>query len=372
MFPEIISQLWDFLEFSQSNVTRQKQESKKSRFPALFLIFFSFFQDKGVRAKRFFVYCYEVTPDFVKNFKYLKKDGNGEFCVDYMEAAFDQETKRGEFFVEFADPVYDNHLVDRFEAQGAKGAYAVTFQNNDGDKSAINALACVLTLQDKTGSKASRGASSLLADARKKQVEDAKQEELLSKEFSEKKAAAVQESLEKVNGNVKDVKDVVHSCEVKLESQSVEIVEMKQDVKSQGVVMNDIKNGFCNVIPDLQSKNTDLEKEVAHHITQRNIQEGKTAAQTRKVNEKDAEILALHKREEANLKKIEQLEKDSDVCRAVENLKEMLQLIREEQAFARAERADNARCAADNARCAEYLVSMIDQVEERAAKRPRV
>jgi hypothetical protein len=90
------------------------------------------------------------------------------------------------------------------------------------------------------------------------------------------------------------------------------------------------------------------------------------------VNEKDAEISALHKREEANLKKIEQLEKDTDVCRAVENLKEMLQLVREEQVFARAERADNARCAADNARSAEYLASMINQEEERAAKRPRV
>jgi len=79
----------------------------------------------------------------------------------------------------------------------------------------------------------------------------------------------------------------------------------------------------------------------------------------------EAEITTLRKQEEANLKKIEQLEKDTDVCRAVENLKEMLQLVREEQAFARAERADNARCA-------EYLASMIDQAEERAAKRPRV
>ena len=246
-----------------------------------------------MRAKRFFVYCYEVTPDFVKNFKYPKKDGNGEFRVDYMEAAFDQETKRGEFFVEFVDSVYDNHLVDRFEAQGAKGAYAVTFQNNDGDKSAINALACVLTLQDKTGSKASRGVSSLLADAREKQVEDAKQEELLLKEVSEKDAAAIKKSLEDVNGNFKEVKDGVHSCEVKLESCEVGIVEMKHDVKSHGVVMGDIKNGLCNVIPDLQSKNADLEKEVKLQKSLRDTTEGKLGHKTRLINQQDAYITRL-------------------------------------------------------------------------------
>ena len=53
-----------------------------------------------MRAKRFFVYCYDVTPDFVEKFKYPKKDGKDEFLVNYMEAAFDQEAKRGEFFVD--------------------------------------------------------------------------------------------------------------------------------------------------------------------------------------------------------------------------------------------------------------------------------
>lgn len=323
--------------------------------------------------KRFFVSCFDVTPDFASTFEFRKSDEKDVNPIVCMEAAFNREAMCGEFFIEFKYAVKDVDFIECLQNQEAKGVNVFTFPNDDGE-TASDAIVRVLTLQCKTGLQVARGKRPEKLNKRVdiKQKEAAKEEELLSKEFSEKKAAAVQESLEKVNGNVKDVKDVVHSCEVKLESQSVEIVEMKQDVKSQGVVMNDIKNGFCNVIPDLQSKNTDLEKEVAHHITQRNIQEGKTAAQTRKVNEKDAEILALHKREEANLKKIEQLEKDSDVCRAVENLKEMLQLIREEQAFARAERADNTRCAADNASTAAYLASMIDQAEERAAKRPRV
>jgi hypothetical protein len=274
-----------------------------------------------------------------------------------MEAAFDMHAKRGEFFVEFEKPVNDTNVVECFEAQGAKGVQAITFQKDNG-KSAINALACVLTLQDKTGSKASRGTSGLLADARDKQVEDAKQEELLSKETNEKLAAVYKLSVDAQNVKLDGIGSSVQSCEA-------EIVEVRNEVHSHAVVMEDIKHGVCDIIPELQAKNANLVKEVTHHILQRDIQEAKTATQTRKVNEKDAEISALHKREEAHLKKIEQLEKDSDVSKAVENLKEMLQLVREEQAFARAERADNARCA-------EYLASMINQEEERAAKRPRV
>jgi hypothetical protein len=198
----------------------------------------------------------------------------------------------------------------------------------------------------------------LLADARDKQVEDAKQEELLSKETNEKLAAVYKLSVDAQNVKLDGIGSSVQSCEA-------EIVEVRNEVHSHAVVMEDIKHGVCDIIPELQAKNANLVKEVTHHILQRDIQEAKTATQTRKVNEKDAEISALHKREEAHLKKIEQLEKDSDVSKAVENLKEMLQLVREEQAFARAERADNARCA-------EYLASMINQEEERAAKRPRV
>jgi hypothetical protein len=206
-----------------------------------------------------------------------------------MEGAFDLGAKRGEFFIEFEQSVNDTNVVECFEALGAKSVQAITFQRNDKDKSAINALACVLTLQDKTGSKASRGASSLLADAREKQVEDAKQEELASKEGNEKLEAAFKKSLE----DFKEVKDGMHSCEVKLESCEVGIVEMKHDVKSHGVVMEDIKHGVCNVIPDLQSKNADLEKEVKLQKSLRDTTEGKLGHKTRLINQQDAYITQL-------------------------------------------------------------------------------
>lgn len=334
-----------------------------------------------MRAQRFFVYCYDVVPEFVENFKYLKKDGKDEFRVNYMEAAFDTLVKRGEFFVEFEKPVNDTNVVECFEAQGAKGAQAITFQHNDGGVSAINALASVLTLQDKTGSKASRGSSDLLSKARIKQVEDAKQKELLNRECHEKESAAIQKSLEDVNGNVKGVMDSVQSHKVELESHGAKL-------DSQGVVMEDIKHGVCDIIPELQAKNANLEKEVAHHILQRDIQEGKTAVQTRKVNEKEAEILALRKREEAllkreeahlkreegYLKRIKELEDNLEVSKSLENVKQIAQLaledrafLKDELAFARSERAVSRQSAMANDEA-----EIIEEEEERAAKRPRV
>jgi len=312
------------------------------------------------------VSCFDVTPDFVSKFRYQKKDDEGEFLVKYMEAAFAKDAMSGEFFVEFEKPVNDTNVVECFQEQDAKGINIFTFPN-DKSESASDALLRIMTLQDKTGLKISRGTCSetLTNQVKDKQAKAAEQEEMGSKEFDEKTAAALNMKLEDVNGNVKGVMD-------SMQSHGVELVSHGAKLDSQGVIMEDIKHGVCDIIPELQAKNANLVKEVTHHILQRDIQEAKTATQTRKVNEKDAEISALHKREEAHLKKIEQLEKDSDVSKAVENLKEMLQLVREEQAFARAERADNARCAADNARSAEYLASMIDQAEERAAKRPRV
>ena len=364
-------------------MTFQKREQRSPPVPGHILtIFLFFFQEKRVRVRKYFLYCYEVTPDFAKQFKFPKCDEGGEFRIRSMEAAFDKETQRGEFYIEFVDPVYDDNLIECFEAQGAKGVQTITFQYNDGSESAINALACVLTMQDKTGSKVTRGVSSLLKDARDKQVKDAKQEELLSKEVSEKDAAAIKKSLEDVNGNFKEVKDGVHSCEVKLESCEVGIVEMKHDVKSHGVVMGDIKNGLCNVIPDYQIENKNLKADLKHQKWLCDVQESKTAAQTTKVNKLKAEISSFHvredaslKREEAYLKRIKELEDILEVRKTIENAKQIAQLaqedrafLKEELAFARSERAASRQFAVDS----EEAVILEENEEERATKRPRV
>lgn len=319
------------------------------------------------------MYCYEVVPDFVKAFKYLRKDGKDEVGVNYMEAAFDLEAKRGEFFIEFEKQVNDTDVVECFEAQGAKGAQAITFQK-DNSVSAANALASVLTLQDKTGSKASRGSSDLLAKARAKQVEDAKQEELRNREFNEKESAAIQKSLEDVNGNVKGVMDSVQSHGVELVSHGAKLESHGAKLDSQGVVMEDIKHGFCNVIPDYQLENKNLKEALKHQTRLCDVQEAKTAAQTTVVNKQKVEILSLRareeaqlKREEAYLKRIKELEDSLEVSKSIENVKQIEAFLKEELAFARSERAASRQSAMANDEA-----EIIKEEEERAAKRPRV
>jgi len=346
----------NFLESDGVDKVRDHLPSLGSKIfptPRPFSDIFLFFQANSVKMSRYFIACFNVTPDFATNFKFQKSKGQGEFGIKYMEAVFNKEAESGEFFIEFEDYVWEHKLIESFQSQGAGQVTTITFANNDGGDSAANALVRILKSQKKTQDVSHRGTCplALLTKVKAKQAEAERRDLLDSAEFKEKSDAAMKESLA---------------------AQVVKLEGIDNKVQSQAIVMEDIKHGVCDIIPELQAKNANLVKEVTHHILQRDIQEAKTATQTRKVNEKDAEISALHKREEAHLKKIEQLEKDSDVSKAVENLKEMLQLVREEQAFARAERADNARCAADNARSAEYLASMIDQAEERAAKRPRV
>ena len=315
-------------------------------------------------------------------FEYQQSNEKDVNPIVYMEAAFNKEAMCGEFFIEFKTAVNDTDLVESFQTQQAKGVNVFTFPNDQG-VTAADAILRVLNLQDKTGFKAARGKrpEKLAEKVESKQKEAAKEEELANKEFGGKEAAAIKNSLEGVDENVKEVKDVVHSCEVKLESQSVEFVEMKQEVKSHGVVMGDIKNSLCNVIPDYQIENKNLKAELKHQKWLCDVQESKTAAQTTKVNRLKAEVSSFHvredaslKREEAYLKRIKELEDNLDVRKTIENARQVAQLahedrafLKEELAFARSERAACRQSAMER----DEAVILEENEEERAAKRQR-
>jgi hypothetical protein len=156
------------------------------------------------------------------------------------------------------------------------------------------------------------------------------------------------------------------------------MIKLENSMQSQVVKLDDIQNGMCNVIPDYQNEITKLKEELAYQIFQRNSQEGKTAAQTRVVNQqkdviaaRDTEIVTLHKREDLLLKRVQELERDLDVCKAVENLKQMTQLAQEERAFARSERVEFKQAISEVRESTETLASVISHEQERAAKRHR-
>jgi hypothetical protein len=342
-----------------------------------------FFQEEPIKVKRFFVSCFDVTPDFASTFEFRKSDEKDVNPIVSMEAAFNREAMCGEFFIEFKYAVKDIDLIECLQNQEAKGVNVFTFPNDDGE-TASDAIVRVLTLQCKTGLQVARGKRPDKLNKRVdiKQKEAAKEEELANKEFGRKEAAAIKNSLEGVDVNVKEVKDVVHSCEVKLESQGVEFVEMKQEVKSHGVVMGDIKNGLCNVIPDYQIENKNLKAELKHQKWLCDVQESKTAAQTTKVNRLKVEVSSFHvredaslKREEAYLKRIKELEDNLDVRKTIENARQVSQLaqedrafLKEELAFARSERAASRQSAMEH----DEAVILEENEEEHAAKRQRV
>lgn len=142
-------------------------------------------------------------------------------------------------------------------------------------------------------------------------------------------------------------------------------------------------------IPDFQEQIKQLEKEVEYHKNQRDIQEGKTAAQTARLNKqkevvtsRDDEIAALRKREEAHvnreedlLARIKEVENALRVSKlisnSVEKLMELTQLAHEERVFARAERAELRQSIAEVQESAKTLGDMLSAEEERAAKRAR-
>lgn len=326
--------------------------------------------------------CFNVTPEFAVSFKFQKSKGKGEFCIKYMEAAFDKEMGSGEFFLEFVEKVREHKLAQSFQAQGAGQVTTITFAHNDGESSASDALLRVLATQEATNIKYARGSRPQGLVDKLKEIQTAAaavKEKTVDQEFNEKYAAALALSVKDVTTNVKVVKEEVQSQGVKLQALGNDMQSQNVKLETQAVNIVDIKQGVCSVIPELQERIKQLEKEVEYHKTQRDSQEGKTAVQTGRVNKlkevvaaKDVELSALHKREEGLLGRIKELEATLQVCKAIEQLRDMTHLAQEERVFARTERAELKQSIAEIQESAKSLGVVLAQEEERAAKRQRV
>lgn len=237
---------------------------------------------------RFFVTCFNVSPEFAANFKFEKSRGGGGFTVKYMLAAFDKEAGSGEFFMEFEDKVWEHKLVECFQSQGAGQVTTITFANNDGGESAANALVRVMTSQKKSGDGYTRGTCppALYAKVHAKMEEAHSQEQLGAREFDEKTMAAIKQSLEQQQ-------QVMVKVEGGLQSQAVELNGIKNGVQSQVVKLEGIENGVCQVIPDYQNEIRALKEALAKKTAACDTIEGKLAHKTRIINQQDAYIATL-------------------------------------------------------------------------------
>lgn len=285
---------------------------------------------------RFFVSCFNVSPEFAASFKFLKSRGDGEYVVKYMQTAFDKEAGSGEFFIEFDEKVWEYKLVECFNAQGAGQVTTITFASNDGGESAANALVRIMATQKKSGEGYTRGTClpALYAKAHAKMEEAHRQTQLGAQEFDEKTAAAIKLSLE---------------------TNAVKLENIESGMQSQAVELVDIKQGVCNVIPDYQNEIKNLREALAHKTKLCDRIEGQKGRLTMEINKlrwelgernDENETLMMDKRVSA--KKIQDLQMQLDMCQSIALLKQMQE---------------------ETQRTAEILSSTLE--EERAAKRPR-
>jgi hypothetical protein len=351
-----------------------------------------------VKAKRFFVSCFDVTPDFGMTFEYQKRENP----IKYLEAGFNPDQRSGDFFIEFEEQIHDNELELCFEAQRAKGINVLTFPN-DGGKAASDALLHVMALQNKHGVKISRG---VFPSSLKKMFDEqkaAQDKRLMEQEVNLKTLAAEKISMEEFRNDMANVKEEVHGIgefqkvkledisrvQVKLEDsvQSIEngVQSIENGVQSQKDNIEDIKQKVCDVIAELQNQVKHFKDLADYKTRQCDVQEAKTAAQTRNVNQqkdviadKENEIQALRKREEAGQKreeslreKIKELEGTLQVFKAMDQLNEMIQAAQQDRVFARTERAELKQSIAEVQESARSLGAVLAQEEERAAKRQR-
>ncbi len=228
-------------------------------------------------------------------------------------------------------------MVESFElgGSGACQVMCVTFNSNDKNESAANALFRVLESQRKTGLSYRRGTipPALLAKVQAKQ-EAAKKISADEQEVDEKTARAMQESL-KMNY-------------AKLET-------INTNVQSQGGKLDGIQEGVCQTIPDYQKKIDFLEYKLAHQTWLTDHAKGKLACKTRMINQHETRIAQLEQNELEHIAErqawiaeksdlLQQLETKRNMYNLMDNLKHVAGILSttldEERACKRARESD--------------------------------
>ena len=242
----------------------------------------AFWQTTDVRLNRCYILCYNVTPVFTHDFNLPKAKGGGEFTVKFMDSAFDREKDMGEFFIEFKETVIERKVVEQFESMGALSVLLTTFQHNDGNESASNALLHVWELAEKTGLRETRGECSeaLKFKTMAKQAEN--KEALSDKELDDKLQAGLKMSLDDLSDKIV----TVHG----------EVGEVRDGVKSIGGKVDVMQQCVVTIIPDYQKENLSLKSQLAHKTKECDRIEGQKAHQTRIINMQDGKIDILESR----------------------------------------------------------------------------
>jgi hypothetical protein len=84
----------------------------------------------SARAHRIHISTFNVDLDFAKTFTFLNSRSGKNIEIVVLKAAFYKPAAYGEFFIEFASPIYEHLVVRRFKSLGACDVLALTFPKN--------------------------------------------------------------------------------------------------------------------------------------------------------------------------------------------------------------------------------------------------
>ena len=224
--------------------------------------------------KRCYVTCFNVDPVFAESFKFAKSKGAGDFTVKYMFATFDKQASSGEFYLEFDEKVWDYKLEQCFEAQGAGQVNIMTFENNDGNESASNALLRLHTKAD--GVTYERGTCQPALHAKlQAKLAEMESKKADSKELDDKTQLAIKHSLADI----------------------AEKLTSNQNATDQiGAKVGEVQTGITTIL-EYQKENDELKAKLAHKTREVDRIEGQTAYKTRLIRDLEIEVESLKSRE---------------------------------------------------------------------------
>lgn len=274
-----------------------------------------------------------MDPVFADSFKFAKLKG-GEFTINYMLASLNKEAMAGEFFLEFDEYVWEHKLVQCFETLGAGQVSVVTFQNNDGNESASDALLRLHTQANGVPYERGTCPPALHAKVQAKLAAFAKRAEAGARELDEKTQLAIKQSLADLDDKIKATQTIIRNNQSMLNQTQSTVSQTQSTVALIDVKMEEVQNGVCSIIPDYQKEIEQLKARLAHKTREVDRIEGQKGRLTHVNNELTAvkeglEWQLKRKTEELDRKAMEwQIERATlleqvNLCKTIEEAKQI-------------------------------------------------
>ena len=216
-----------------------------------------FSQADDTKSSRFYITGFNIDLQFVENMVISKANNTGKFNINSMHAALNKEAYSAEIFIEIDGTIRVRTLAAQLEDMGACQVSILTFQHNDGNESASNALVRVWTSAVKTGCGYERGTVSkdLWGKANAK-FEAEKQQQADNAKNEAKFTEGVRQSLADIGGKVDTVEGKI----------------------------NNVQHGMCTIIPDYQKLLKETMEKLAHKTKEVDRIENKMGRMTHEIN----------------------------------------------------------------------------------------